>query len=176
MTSQFGDLSAGGEDGSRGVILRPLAPDDVSDLVRITNDTGFFRPDEVNVAREVLTAAVLQGESSGYRVYVATDGQNRLGYVCFGPTPMTKSTWDLYWIAVDSRHQGRGIGRRLMRLAEEQILLQGGCRIVLDTSSQELYKPTRGFYCSLGYQEEGFIADFYDLGDGKVTFVKVLSR
>lgn len=170
------DLAAARGDGSAEVTLRPLVPDDLPELVHITEDTGFFRPEEVAVAREVLTEAALRGEGSGYQVYVAADDQRRLGYVCFGPTPLTKGTWDLYWIAVDSKHQGRGIGKRLMGQAEEEVQLNGGRQIVVETSSQELYEPTRRFYCSLGYQEVSRIPDFYDSGDAKVTFAKALSR
>ncbi len=169
------DLAAGGRDGST-VRLRRMAPDDLPELVHITEDTGFFRPEEVAVAREVLTEAALQGAGSGYQVYVAADDQRRLGYVCFGPTPLTKGTWDLYWIAVAPQRQGLGIGKRLMGRAEEEVQLNGGRQIVVETSSQELYEPTRRFYCSLGYQEVSRIPDFYDSGDAKVTFAKVLSR
>jgi D-alanine-D-alanine ligase len=172
------DLAAGGGDGST-VRLRRMVPDDLPELVHITEDTGFFRPEEVVVAREVLTEAASGGEGSGYQVYVAADPSaegRRLGYVCFGPTPLTRGTWDLYWIAVAPQHQGLGIGRRLMGRAEEEVQLNGGRQIVVETSSQELYEPTRRFYCSLGYQEVSRIPDFYDRGDAKVTFAKALSQ
>ncbi len=170
------DLAAGGGDGSTEVILRPLAPDDLPELAHITEETGFFRPEEVAVAREVLTEAASRGEGSGYQVYVAADDQRRLGYVCFGPTPLTRGTWDLYWIAVAPQRQGQGIGKRLMGRAEEEVQLNGGRQIVVETSSQELYEPTRRFYCSLGYQEVSRIPDFYDSGDAKVTFAKAVCR
>jgi len=168
-------LATGREDNSAEVVLRPLAADDLPELVRITEETGFFRPEEVAVAREVLTEAASRGKDSGYQVYVAADGQRPLGYVCLGPTPLTRSTWDLYWIAVGPEHQGRGLGRRLMDRAEEEARRKGGRQIIVETSSQELYEPTRRFYCSLGYREVSRISDFYDRGDAKVTFAKVLS-
>lgn len=156
--------------------LRPMRPQDVAALVRITRDTGFFRPDEVTTAQEVLEECVAKGESSGYYVHVSEESGNPLGYVCFGPTPLTIGTWDLYWIAVAPEHQGRGIGTRLIRLAEAEMCQRGGRQVLVETSSQELYAPTRRFYCSSGYQEVSRVPDFYDLGDAKVIFAKSLPR
>lgn len=159
-----------------GIGLRPMRTDDVEEMVRITSATGFFYPEEVEVAREVLLEAAENGESSGYHAHVATRGQKAAGYVCFGPTPLTRGTWDIYWIAVDPQQQRQGIGNRLMGLAEEQIRSHEGRLVLAETSSRELYEPTRGFYRRMGYQEVSYIPDFYDVGDGRVTFAKVLTQ
>ncbi len=159
-----------------GITLRPMRADDVEDIVRISKATGFFYPEEVEMARELALEAAKDGDASGYHVHVATQGQKAAGYVCFGPTPLTRGTWDIYWIAVDPQQQRQGIGNRLMRLAEEKILAQKGRLVLVETSSRELYEPTREFYKRLGYQEVSYIPDFYDVGDGRVTFSKKLSE
>ena len=38
------------------------------------------------------------------------EGAEVLGYVSFGPTPLTESTYDLYWIAVDKSKHRAGVG------------------------------------------------------------------
>ena len=151
-----------------------MRADDLERLVAITIATNFFLPDELAVAREVLTAAASVGESSGYLVYVAASEDTPLGYVCFGPAPMTRYTWNIYWMAVDPRNQRRGIGTRLMRLSEAEIHKRRGRLILLETSSRDLYSPTREFHLSMGYQEIGRISDYYDVGDDKITYAKVL--
>ena len=175
----------GASRAAPGVSLRHVGPQDVSELVRITQDTGFFRPDEVAGAQEVLEECVAKGGDSGYYVYVAEEARSSkfetrnpdlLGWVCFGPTPLTLGTWDLYWIAVAPGHQDQGVGTRLIRLAETEIGRRGGRQVLVETSSQELYAPTRRFYCTKGYREVGRIPDFYDLGDAKVIFAKAVSR
>jgi ribosomal protein S18 acetylase RimI-like enzyme len=171
--------SVAGEEGGKlvEVALRPMRLEDVAALVEITRDTGFFRLDEVVTAQELLEECAAKGESSGYYVQVATEGSGKpLGYVCFGPTPLTLGTWDVYWIAVAPGYQGLGIGTRLMRWAEGEICQRGGRLVLVETSSQELYASTRRFYCSSGYEEVSRIPDFYDLGDAKVTFAKVISQ
>ena len=36
------------------------------------------------------------------------------GWICWGPTPCTLGTYDLYWMAVDPALQGSGIGTALV--------------------------------------------------------------
>ncbi len=154
--------------------LRPMRPDDLPILVRLTAETGFFRPEEVVVAEEVLTDSAAKGAKSEYRTCVAENGGGVMGYVCFGSTPLTRGTWDIYWIAVDRSHQGQGIGKQLMQFAEGEIQRHGGRLVLAETSSQELYEPTRQFYLRLKYHEVSRIPDFYDVGDDRVTFAKFL--
>src|SRR5262245_18515056 len=107
----------------RAARLRPLAPADRAPIERLLRATGAFREDEIAVAFYLVDADA----SDGYRFVVAEvepgagSGGEVAGYACFGATPMTKGTFDLYWIAVDPAHQGRGLGRALLRAAEDAV-------------------------------------------------------
>jgi len=95
-----------------------------------------------------------------------------LGYVSFGPTPLTESTYDLYWIAVDkSKHRG-GVGKRLLKFTEEEIARRGGQMLLIETSSQETYGGTIQFYERTGYELVGKIKEYYKPGDDKLIFAK----
>ena len=157
------------------ITLRPMRASDVDGLVVITAETGFFRPEEVEVAREVLTDCAGKGAASGYTTTVAQEGGATLGYVCYGPAPATRGTWDIYWLAVNRSRQGRGIGRELIATAEEDMRRQGGRIAVVETSSLPMYEPTRRFHLAQGYREEARIEDFYEVGDAKVIYTKGLS-
>lgn len=146
-----------------------------SDLNRIRNLvelTGFFHPDEIDIAVELLQERLLKGDASGYH-FIMADYYGRLaGYACFGPIPCTKSSFDLYWIAVHPNFQERGLGRQLMREAENRIRQLGGTRIYVDTSQRDQYAGTRAFYVSCGYEVESVQKDFYAEGDGRVIYLK----
>ena len=58
--------------------------------------------------------------------------------------------------------------------AEARIAAAGGRRVYIDTSSRPQYAPTRAFYRACGFHQEALLADFYDQGDGKAIFCKVL--
>ena len=157
-------------------VIRPLVAADRSGVFRILENAGNFTPEEVATALELIDEWLELGEHSGYLTYVLEarneDGSEVLGYVTFGPTPLTESTYDLYWIAVDkSKHRG-GVGKRLLKFAEEEIGRRGGQMLLVETSSQETYGGTVQFYEKTEYVLVGKIKDYYKPGDDKLIFVK----
>ncbi|HKN57829.1 MAG TPA: N-acetyltransferase [Gemmatimonadaceae bacterium] len=161
-------------------IIRPLVAADRSGVFRILEGAGNFTPEEVATALELIDEWLELGEHSGYLTYVmesqlAGEGSSEvLGYVCFGPTPLTDSTYDLYWIAVDKSKLRGGVGKRLLRFAEEEIVRRGGQMLLVETSSQETYGGTIQFYEKTGYDLVGKIKEYYKPGDDKLIFAKRL--
>ncbi|MBN2439527.1 MAG: GNAT family N-acetyltransferase [Deltaproteobacteria bacterium] len=149
-----------------------LRPEDREAIGPLVRETGFFSEEEIGIAVELVEERLAKGDASGYFFLLAEEGDRLLGYACFGPIPGSVHSFDLYWIAVDSREQGRGIGRALMAAAERLMAGRGARRIYADTSSRPQYEPTRSFYLACGYLEAAFLTDFYAPGDGKVIFVK----
>ncbi len=97
-----------------------------------------------------------------------------VGYVCYGPTPMTDGTCDLYWIASDPTVRGQGVGASLISGMEADLRRQKARLIRVETSATEAYGPTRGFYASMKYMEEARIRDFYKVGDDLIMLSKRL--
>ncbi|GMU83053.1 MAG: hypothetical protein AMXMBFR47_29240 [Planctomycetota bacterium] len=151
-----------------------LRPSDIPVLTEIVRATGRFSAAEVEIAVELLNENLTRGEASDYSVTVAEVDGALAGYTCCGPIPCTISSFDLYWIVVDPRVQGRGVGRALMREFESQVERRGGTHVFIDTSLRGDYAPTRSFYERCGYQLEARLADFYGPGDGKAVFSKRL--
>lgn len=148
---------------------------DAAEVERMTRATGKFRDDEIAIAVELVEDGLAKGADSGYRfAFVDAPGGGLLGYACWGSTPCTIGTWDLYWIAVQPNGQGRGTGKELIALVERRIAEQGGKRVFVDTSGRADYAPTRGFYERCGYHVAARIEDFYTEGDAKVVYGKVL--
>jgi ribosomal protein S18 acetylase RimI-like enzyme len=80
----------------------------------------------------------------------------------------------LYWIAVDkSKHRG-GVGKRLLKFSEEEVVRRGGRMLLIETSSQETYGGTIQFYERTGYELVGKIPEYYKVGDDKLIFAKRL--
>jgi acetoin utilization deacetylase AcuC-like enzyme/ribosomal protein S18 acetylase RimI-like enzyme len=160
----------------RGVVFREeVTPEDGPRVRRLVDITGFFHPEEVDVAEELVEERLQKGAASGYH-FIMADYYGRLaGYACFGPIPCTDASYDLYWIAVHPDFQGRGLGRRLLAEAERRIKAAGGRRIYVDTSQRVQYASTRAFYESSGYRLETVLKDFYAVGDGKAVYCKLLT-
>ncbi|HNX49483.1 MAG TPA: GNAT family N-acetyltransferase [Thermoanaerobaculaceae bacterium] len=141
---------------------------------RIVMSSGFFNPDEIDVAVGLVDEHLAEGEASGYHfVFVEQDGEV-IGYGCFGPIACTRSSFDFFWIAVQEGVRGQGVGRRLVEVCEARMRQLGATRIYVETSGREQYAPTRHFYLRFGYHEAAVFPDFYAPGDDKVVYLKVL--
>jgi ribosomal protein S18 acetylase RimI-like enzyme len=148
--------------------------EDKSDVMRILHNTPEFKPSEVIVAEEVIDSYLGDPYRSGYHILVAEIDSVVVGYVCFGPTPLTEGTWDVYWIAVNRERKGQGIGSILLDYAENNIRGSGGRLVIIETSSLPSYTSTQQFYIHRDYEIVARIPDFYTPGDDEIIFQKRL--
>jgi ribosomal protein S18 acetylase RimI-like enzyme len=151
------------------ISLGPLQRSHRSQLEEIVRATGVFSEAEVAVALEVFDEAFADYEFIG-----AFEEDTLIGYACFGPTPATDRTYDLYWIAVHPKAQRSGAGAALMTEVEWQLEQRGARLVVVETSSRDDYASTRRFYHKRGYNEAARVRDFYSPGDDRVVFSKRL--
>jgi ribosomal protein S18 acetylase RimI-like enzyme len=143
-------------------------------LMRILRNTPEFKPFEVVVAEEVIDAYLNDPKGTGYFILIAEEDSKIAGYICYGETPCTVGTWDIYWVAVDRARRGRGIGEILSEAAETAIKKAGGRLAIIETSLTPLYENTRKFYERRGYESVARIPDFYSPGDDKLILRKKL--
>jgi len=153
--------------------IRPMTPGDKPAIMKLLAATPEFKPSEVVVAEEVIDSYLKSSYRSGYHVLVA-ELELLAGYICYGPTPLTEGTWDIYWLAVSRGEQSRGIGGALMAFVEDEIKKAKGRLAVIETSSKPEYEGTRRFYRRQGYEVACRLADFYAPGDDKLIFQKWL--
>lgn len=154
------------------VTLRRSREEDRDAVVDMVLATGFFHAEEIAIACEVLDEALAHGPNGHYQSFTAVAGDRPVGWICFGPTPCSIGTFDIYWVVTSPHLQRRGVGRAMLEFAEARIAERGGRLAVAETSSRPLYDPTRRFYLTCGYHEASRTADFYAPGDAKVLYVK----
>jgi len=147
---------------------------DKSAIMHMLRNMPEFKPPEVVVAEEVLDDYLRHSIRSGYHIFVAEINSLVVGYICYGPTPLTEGTWDIYWLAVAPNQQSKGIGKSLLSFAEENIKETGGMMALIETSSRPEYEATARFYRTQGYELTCRIADFYAPGDDKLILIKRL--
>jgi ribosomal protein S18 acetylase RimI-like enzyme len=141
-------------------------------LAEILAATGVFTADEVAVALELFDETFEGYEFLG----LFADDDSVVAYTCYGPTPGTDGTFDLYWIAVHPAAQGAGEGSRLLVEVERRLRERGGRLLIVETSSRPAYARTRRFYDARGYREAARVADFYAPADDRVIYAKRLIR
>ena len=157
------------------IVFRTVPKSEDQVAVRsIVKSTGVFRPDEIDIAEELIEERLRRGIESGYYFVFAEQAGIVVGYTCFGPIPCTVSSYDLYWIAVLKQHQGKKIGAGLVAETEKHVATMGGKHVYIETSSRADYTDTRQFYLRQGYEQEALIKDFYDDGDDKLIYSKAV--
>jgi ribosomal protein S18 acetylase RimI-like enzyme len=132
--------------------VRPMIAQDKPAIMQMLRTMPEFKPAEVVVAEEVLDSYLHDSIQSGYHVFVAEIGSLVVGYICYGPTPLTEGTWDIYWLAVAPNQQSQGIGKSMLAFAEENIKRTMGKIAIIETSSKPEYEASRRFYCAQGYE------------------------
>jgi GNAT superfamily N-acetyltransferase len=153
--------------------IRCLMNEDRLRLHSIILRSNVFTPEEIDVAMELIDIVLKDHTQKDYKIHCRVDNQDQpLGYICYGPTPMTQGTFDLYWIVVDPLFQGEGIGSELLNFLEQEVRGIGGRMILADTSSIPEYEKTQKFYLQKGFQEVARIIDYYNPGNDRITYCK----
>lgn len=172
------------------IFVGDMTPKNRSRVRDILIATNVFREGEIDVAIELFDevfGAPMSVEGAASQQHTAPPASNDYfflgaftaeemlaGFSCYGPTPGTDRTYDLYWIAVDPAVQGSGCGTILLNEVERRLKGQNARLVVVETSSRSDYKNSRGFYIQRGYAEAARARDFYAPSDDRITFTKRL--
>jgi ribosomal protein S18 acetylase RimI-like enzyme len=145
-----------------------------SNVEAILRATAVFSPDEIAVGLELFDTAQ---STSDYEFVGAFDDERRLtGFACYGATPSTDGTYDLYWLAVHPDAHGSGAGRALSQEVERLLATRRARLIVVETSSRPDYDSARRFYDRQGYVQVARLRDFYATGDDRIVLTKRLRQ
>ncbi len=172
------------------IFIGDITPKDRPRVRTILDATRLFRDEEIDVAIELFDSVfgasvgvdaaktekpVNAPASSDYFFLGAFTPEDELtGFACYGPTPGTDRTYDLYWIAVDPATQGSGCGTILLNEVERRLKGLNARMVVVETSSRSDYGSSRGFYIQRGYVEAARSRDFYAPADDRITYTKRL--
>jgi len=157
------------------MIIRKLEAHDREPIKHVLESLHIFRNDEIEVALELIDIELQNPLQKDYEHFIGVNEEHIvLGYYCVGPRPMTKGTFDLYWIAVNNNTQAQGIGTQLLLHAEEHVKQQQCRLLIAETSSQPHYDSTNKFYLKRGYEQLARIRGFYDINDDLIIYGKYL--
>jgi ribosomal protein S18 acetylase RimI-like enzyme len=149
-----------------------LKHSDKSYIKEILESTGFFYDSEVEIALELAQENLVKGEEkSGYIFNIVEINKIPVGFTCYGKIPGTADSFDLYWIAIHQKQQGKGIGKILIKMAIEAITQMHGKNIWIETSSRAIYEPTRQFYLKSNCELIAELTDYYGPNDNKIIFL-----
>jgi GNAT superfamily N-acetyltransferase len=153
-------------------MIRPMRAEEMPKLLAMAEETGVFKPMEINTLKDVLTDYHATMHAWGHHGVVYEEAGQLVGFAYYAPASATDRTWYVYWMVVSKQRQARGVGGKLLHHAEEEIRQANGRLIIIETSMLPHYELTRRFYLKHGYQVAGVVPDFYADGDDLVIFRK----
>lgn len=155
--------------------IKSVNSQDRQAISKLIQDIDLFTIDEKDVVFELLDIYLNNPQQKDYNFFVTveTDGSFS-SFICFGPTPMTLNTYDLYWIGTHPQHRRKGLAVALIQFMRTFMLNHGAKIIRVETSGKELYGETISFYDRLNFNEEARLRDFYADGDDLIIFVQRL--
>jgi GNAT superfamily N-acetyltransferase len=156
-------------------MIHSITHHDREKILDLLRQTAVFNEQEINIAMEIVDLALTKRDRGEYQAFCYYDSEDQfVGYICFGPIPLTDFSYDLYWLAVNKNVTGKGVAAELVRFMEERVAGQGGRKIYVDTSATPQYGTARAFYEKQGYRVSCVLDDFYREGDHKIIFMKDL--
>lgn len=158
-------------------MIRRIKKKDRAGLVKLINSNNIFKKSEMKVAVDLIDEALEleKPDEYDYNIFVYVEGNEVKGYHCTGKRYMTKGVFDLYWIMVDQKEHGKGIGKKLLKHADRFVRKNDGYLIIAETSSTKKYNSTRQFYLKNRYKVLAEIKDFYKFNDNLIIFGKYLT-
>ena len=156
---------------------RGLAPTDRPAVAALLASIDAFSEEERAVALELVDHRLADPASDDYRFllgFLAAAPERLAGYLCYGRTPMTSSTYDLYWIGTSPERTRTGVARDLVARMEAEIAREGGGLVRAETSSREGHGAAVRFYDAVGFTRTATLPDFYAPGDDLIVFTRRL--
>ena len=161
------------------VKVRAANASDQPALERLAIASGLFQPEEIEGFADMMTShfqgETVQGETEEDFWLVGESESAFSGAAYCGPEAFADRVFNLYFIAVEPKLKGSGIGSRLLQAVEEKARHDGGRILIIETSGKGSFDLTRRFYRKHGYAEEARIREYYGPGDDKIVFWKKLT-
>ena len=152
-------------------MIRSMQKSDRKLLTKILRSTNAFSNEEIESAIEQMDLYLDHGKKSGYNfVVVESEDLSGVGFMSYGPAPLTKGVYHLYWIAVTPRAQHHGYGREMMKWLISRLKVFPVRMLLVETSSLAKYLPARKFYRSLGFRMVSRLPNYYRDGDDLIFF------
>ncbi|MEO7908546.1 MAG: N-acetyltransferase [Roseiflexaceae bacterium] len=155
-------------------MIRPTTHDDAAAVIALGVATEMFAADETGELTKVLTDYFERKLPEGH-AWITDDHEGEVrGVAYYAPTPFANGVCELLMIAVspDCQRQGRGVA--LLQHVENALRANDQRLLLVETSGLPSYERARAFYKKYGFEQEARIRDFYQVGEDKVVFRKVL--
>lgn len=154
-----------------GGLIRQITEGDLPDFEKFISECSAFTASEKKEIFDSVRHYTISPEEDEYITLAYVVGAGIVGFVSFG-RGLGDDTYEIYWLAVSPRHQGKGIGIQLMSFTEKFLLEKNARMIYVETESIRIYLPARKLYQKMGYTRSAKIKDYFKDGSHKIVYSK----
>ena len=153
---------------SEALVIRTADQDDISSIGFLAHTVwpvaykDILTPDQLDYmlqlfySPEALEQQILELD---HQFIIAEIDLEEVGFASF--SPVSQATWKLHKLYVLPGLQGKGVGRALVDMVEEEVRTQHGAHLILNVNKQN---KAINFYESLGFTIEK--EEVIDIGNG----------
>ncbi len=150
-----------------------LESSDVDSISYILETSDVFQDNEVDAAVKMAGQNIEWGEpDSGSYWVIVEDGKQVVGFVGYGPDPVSPESFYIRFLGVRQEKVKTGIGKLILKIAEKDIAKRGGKHIWAEIPSRSRCRVARIFFDKRGYTAVATLKDYYDEKDDKMIYVK----
>ena len=149
--------------------IRPITAEDLPALKAVIDANDLFPS---NMLDEMISDYLHNEDSNDY--WFTYDDGKPVAIAYCAPERMTHRTWNLYLIAVHPDRQKSERGASMLQYIEQRLAKRGERILLVETSGLPSFEGTREFYRKCGYSQEARIRQFYQAGEDKIVFRKLL--
>lgn len=149
--------------------IRPVIPEDMPSLKTVIEANDLFPS---NMLDEMIFDYFNNKNSND--LWLTYEDNQPVAIAYCVPERMTEGTWNLLLIAVHPDYQGKGYGTSILNYIEQMLSVRGERLLLVETSNLDSFELTQAFYLKCGYEKEAQIREFYQAGEDKIVFRKLL--
>lgn len=150
--------------------IRSANADDIAVIGSIAEKTELF---PAVMTPEMMEPYLNSADSRDIWLVIESEDQV-CGFTFCEPERMTEGTSNMLALAIDPSHQSQSLGAALTSHLEDMLRRRGDRMLLVETLGLPEFDRTRAFYSRQGFEREALIRDFYDKGQDKVIYRKLL--
>ena len=149
--------------------IRFVIPTDMPSLKSVIEANGLFPS---NMLDDMISDYFNNENSNDF--WLTYEDNQPVAIAYCAPERMTEGTWNLLLIAVHPDYQGKGYGSSILHYIEQMLAAREERLLLIETSSLDSFVRSQAFYLKCGYEKEAQIREFYQAGEDKIVFRKLL--
>lgn len=157
--------------------VKPLkTKEDASRIVEFFFSENAFQHIWAPGEKEMVKNAVLRSleDEDGHQYWFVEDQGIIIGALGVNENSYKSGGYEMVedYLAIHQQYRKKGIGSLLLHTMEDFVKERKGRYIHIETCDIEYYKPARMFYEKNGYRKVGEMPDYFNIGEGRIDYLK----